>query len=320
MKRIAAVTGSTGFVGWHLCSHLRRCGWEVRGLVRERSPKSLPEGVLRVPVRLERGPLTKAFGAASVVFHLAGVTRAKDLHSYRRVNVEATRQVGLAALESGARLVNVSSQAAAGAGTVERPRLESDLPEPVSDYGRSKLLGEEAISQIEDLDWIIARPSAVYGPRDRDFQALFRLAARGVFPMTSPPDTAYSMIYVEDLARVLEAIALSPRAQAQVFFISHPTPNTSEEFLMALAGLFERPYKPIRIPQSLLWLAMFMGRAAFLFGRPPLLTESRYRELTAGSFVCSCEKLGRLTAPMKMVSLSQGLQQSREWYSSRYSS
>lgn len=315
MKRIAAVTGATGFVGWHLCAYLERSGWEVRGVVREESRKPLPDGVTRIPANLERASLGKAFGSAEVVFHLAGVTRARNLDAYLPVNVEAARQVGLATRDAAARLVHVSSQAAAGCGTVEHPRLESDLPHPVSDYGQSKLLGEEAIRGIEGLEWIIARPSAVYGPRDRDFQALARLVGRGLFPRTCPRDTAYSMIFVEDLTRLLETLARSPQALRRVFFVCHPTPVTSDDLLQALAGMFGRSCRSIPIPKILLWLVMSLGRPAFFFGRPPLLTESRYRELTAGSFVCSSDRLRRLTGPIEMTSLSRGLKQSHAWYS-----
>ena len=317
VKRIAAVTGASGFVGWHLCSHLEDSGWQVRGLVRENSPKPLPDGVIRVPTRLERDSLSGAFGGVDVVFHLAGVTRAKDLDAYRPVNVVATREVGLAARDVGARMIDVSSQAAAGVGKAKRPRLESDSPKPVSDYGRSNLLGEEALQGIEGLDWTITRPSAVYGPRDRDFQGLFQLAARGVFPLTGEPNTAYSMIYVTDLVEALEAVALSPRALSQILFISHPTPTTSEEFLRSLAALFDRPYRPVRVPRALLWLGMSCSRLSFLLGHPPLLTESRYRELTAGDFVCSSEKLRELLGSSEstaMVCLSDGLRQTRDWY------
>jgi nucleoside-diphosphate-sugar epimerase len=268
---------------------------------------------------LERASLFEALDEVEVVFHLAGVTRARNLDDYRPVNVEATRQVGLAAKEAGARLVHVSSQAAAGLGSVERPRLESDPPEPVSDYGRSKLLGEEAVQEIEGLEWAIVRPSAVYGPRDRDFETLFRLAAKGVFPLTGPPDSAYSMIYVEDLAQALEVVGRSPEVLSQVVFVSHPEPNTSEELLRSLAQLFERPYKPLHIHRAVLWTGMLLGRLGFLLGRPPLLTESRYRELTAGDFVCSTAKLSEIIGSIgsnKMVSLREGLRRTRAWHAS----
>ena len=82
----------------------------------------------------------------------------------------------------------------------------------------------------------------------------------------------------------------------------------------SLAKLFERPYRPIRIPKALLWLGMSWGRLGFLLGQPPLLTESRYQELTAGDFVCSGEKFQQLSRLGTMVSLDEGLRRSQEWY------
>ena len=96
--------------------------------------------------------------------------------------------------------------AAAGPGTVESPARESQVPRPVSFYGRSKLAGEQAVQALEGLRLGIVRPPGVYGPRDKDFLALFRMGSRGWFPLLGSPDTGFSLIHVDDTVDALRAL------------------------------------------------------------------------------------------------------------------
>ena len=69
------------------------------------------------------------------------------------------------------------------------PLDEDDPQRPISAYGASKSLAERALQRFADrVPVTIVRPPWVYGPRDRDTLAFFRLAARGlrVVPATPP--------------------------------------------------------------------------------------------------------------------------------------
>ncbi|MFQ5701794.1 MAG: NAD-dependent epimerase/dehydratase family protein [Acidobacteriota bacterium] len=314
MAPAAVVTGATGFIGWHLCSCLQRAGWRVKALVRTGSPKPLPGGVERVPAVLERTRLVETFRDADTVFHLAGVTRARNRGGYEAVNVRTAAQVGLAARDTGARLVLVSSLAAAGPGTARRPRREEDPEAPVSDYGVSKLRGEGQVRRIDGLRWTIARPCAVFGPRDGGFRPLFRMASRGLFPLPAAPATAYSLIYVDDLARGLELLGKADEALYEVFFLAHEEPTTLDAFMRCLAQVLGRPYRPIRLPRAALRLATELSGLAHLVGRTPVLTRSRYRELTAGSFVCSTRKAESCLRFKALVPPAEGIRMAAAWY------
>jgi nucleoside-diphosphate-sugar epimerase len=80
-------------------------------------------------------------------------------------------------------------------------RSDSDVPHPVSDYGKSKLLAEqETLKHKEQFSIVVLRPSAVYGPRDTDMYELFRWASRGVMLDVAGGDRFINPCYVEDLA------------------------------------------------------------------------------------------------------------------------
>ena len=60
-------------------------------------------------------------------------------------------------------------------------------------------------SHSSGLDWAIVRPPAVYGPGDKETLELFRMAKLGL--MLMPPKGRVSVIHVDDLARLLLALA-----------------------------------------------------------------------------------------------------------------
>lgn len=314
MSGVAAVTGSTGFIGWHLSSRLVREGWSVRAIARPKSDKPVAPGCCRIRLALRRPALRSVLEGCDVVFNVAGRTRASNLKSYLAVNAEVAAQVGLAARDAGVRMIHVSSQAAGGPGDAANPRKEGDPAQPVCAYGASKLAGEDRLRSIEGLRLTILRPSAVYGPRDRDLRVLFRLAAHGVFPLVGEPERAYSFIYVEDLVRAFESVARSQDAIGETFFVNHPEAVTHEQLLRCLAAAVARRYKPVRVPTTGLWLASRLGQLGWLVGRSPVLTRSRFEQLVAGSFVCSATRIRSRTGFCASTCLEEGFRRSREWY------
>ena len=109
------------------------------------------------------------------------------------------------------KFIYLSSQAAAGPCRNGGKKKESDQCEPVSPYGQSKRMGEEfALAHSHELPLVILRPSAVYGPRDRDIFAFFKLLSKRIKPCLSGQDQHVSLCYVED---VVQAILLASEAQ-----------------------------------------------------------------------------------------------------------
>ncbi|RPI08701.1 MAG: NAD-dependent epimerase/dehydratase family protein, partial [Zetaproteobacteria bacterium] len=114
MSRRVVVTGATGFIGRHVSRHLVASGADVRAVLRPESTQTAPAGVATVRAPLEPSALDAAFGGADVVVHLAGVTSAVRPQTYTDVNVQGARAVATAARRAGARLIHISSLAAAG--------------------------------------------------------------------------------------------------------------------------------------------------------------------------------------------------------------
>jgi nucleoside-diphosphate-sugar epimerase len=315
MSPRVAVTGANGFIGQTVVRHFRDAGWDVRAIIRSGRQCALPDGVALVPVRFTASELARAAQGSDVVVHTAGLTRAATAGQFQGANVEVTREVTRAAAVAGARLVHISSQAAAGPGTPEAPRHEDDPPSPLTAYGRSKLAGEEVVRASRDLAWTILRPGPVYGPADRAALPLFRLARRGIaLEVRRDPAPAYTFIHVDDVARGIVAAATSSATEGQVFALGHPESVTAMSLSDALARALGRPFRRVRIPYALLLVAAVAGDAAALCGTHLSIDRARLTELMAPGWVFSVEKARERLGFTARVSLVDGLADTAAWY------
>jgi len=120
------ITGSSGFVASSFLNHFKN---EIT-YVSSRGKESNIDG-------------------AEVVIHLAG--KAHDLKNtsssqeYYDVNTELTKKVYDAFLASGAKVFITLSSVKAVADQVEGELIEQHQPNPVTHYGKSKLLAEQYI-------------------------------------------------------------------------------------------------------------------------------------------------------------------------------
>ena len=75
---------------------------------------------------------------------------------------------------------------------------------------------------------------------------------RGIFPLLAPSSTAFTLVYVDDVARAVAMVADDQRSVGEAMFIGHPSPQTAYAILRQLAQTVDRPFKPRRIPTVLL--------------------------------------------------------------------
>ena len=168
--RSVVVLGATGFVGRHVCRAFLATGARVLGISRTASDAGFPT----LPLDLsdaapEALAAVLAAERADVVVNAAGAVWGVTDTQLREANVELTHRLiaALASLERRPRLVHLGSvheygQTARGIGITEDLR-----PEPVNPYGRSKLLGSEAVLEAArdgSVDAVVLRIVNVYGP------------------------------------------------------------------------------------------------------------------------------------------------------------
>ncbi len=317
LSRVALVTGATGFVGSHLVEALVARGWRVRCLVRKSSVlRWIPTDdvtLINGDVATPGQDLDRAVRNVSVVFHLAALTSAANDDAYTAVNVEGTRNIvdAMRRAAPDTLLVFCSSLAAAGP-AMRRPVNETDEPSPVSAYGRSKLTAERIVTS-SGLRYLIIRPPAVYGPRDTDILAAFRLAQLGLAFRIAPPGQLLSLVHVEDLARGFMCAAEADGRG--LYYMTDGMIHTWESITDQIAKVVGRKLKVIPvgigIADTISQIERFRGAVV---GGKPLLTPDRIRELSHGNWTCD-DTRARLDVDYdSSIALPDGMRMTAEWY------
>lgn len=330
------VTGASGFVGHHLTQALVAHGDDVTCLVRKSSnlERLKPLGVTLVYGDVTDPPsLAAAVTGKAVVYHLAGRTKALRQQQYYEVNEAGCRNVAqaCAAQPTPPVLVSVSSLAAAGATPDGQLRTETDAPQPVSDYGRSKRAGELALEPFADrLPITIVRPPIVLGEGDVPSLALFKTVKRlGMHFVVGWKPHRFSVIHAADLASALilaaergERLAAVPsdadgviRAQGYYFVAGDEHPTYGELGKMIGASMGRRSTLIVPLGPALAWASAAFSEALAQVVRVPFIFRlDKLREANAGSWACSPQKAFDQLGFRVETPLLDRLRQTFEWY------
>lgn len=318
------ITGGTGFIGSHLADQLHAGGHTLRVLVRASSSNRY---LKHLPVEYVTGnfddpeSLRDAVSGVDVIYHVAGLTAARNREEYFRGNQIATRNLLTAVKQYNPdvrRLVHVSSQAAAGpAPDAEHPTTELDAMRPITTYGASKAAAEEEVRRaMSELPLTIVRPPAVYGPRDAEIFRFFSMVAKGVAPLIGFDHKLVSLVHVEDLVRGFIQAAESPRAEGEVYFIGSDEFYSWTHVGAVTSRLLGRARaRHLRVPHSVVYLAGgisgFMGRFQ---KKPPVFNFEKGRDITQRYWICSVEKAREHFGYRQQLSIDDGVAGTIAWY------
>lgn len=317
----ALVTGATGFIGSHLAEGLLRKGAKVRALARSADRLRWLKEIEDVEVVFgsleDSESLMRAVDDVDVVYHAAGIVKARSAAEFFNVNTRGTENILQAVMASKGtppRFVFVSSQAAVGPSRLDEAMDESAPANPITPYGRSKLKAEEAVLALKDrIPVILIRPPAVYGPREADLYMFFKLASRGVVPIPGFGDRMVSLTYVEDLVQGIILAGTQPEALGKTFFITSGDYDW-RELASTLAAVIGRG-RIIRLPLTALHMGAIFYEVAALFTRKaPALSRDKARELGQRAWLCSDRRAREVLGYRPAWPLKKGLSATAAWY------
>ncbi len=316
-QRSAFVTGATGCIGSALVKKLSRSGFCTVALVRDPQRAAFLKEFAGVELAVGdldgRDRMVAAMRGCDVVFHLAAKVHAPpetDESEFARVNIEGTRNVVEAAVESGIVSFVFFSTVAI------YPESDEEFDEtsptaPVTAYGASKLAAEKIVLERASETGMKAtalRLPVVYGPRDRGNVArLIDTIRRGRYFIVGDGANLKSMVAVENVVDAAMLVAGDERARGQIYIVCDHRAYTQREIaetIGAALGL-DRGFR--RLP---LGAAMMCGRIADAIGKLTgfdlPLSADRVRKLSSNTRYSSA-KIERELGFRPRVTLREGL-------------
>ncbi|NRF40044.1 NAD(P)-dependent oxidoreductase [Pedobacter foliorum] len=323
MSKRVLITGATGFVGYHLIEKALKAGLEVYAAVRKSSNKShLSEFDIKYidldysSVDALRAQLEEH--QFSYIIHAAGITKAKTKAEYNRINAEHSENLAVATITASIRLekfVFVSSLAALGPLNDLSKEIKEDTPgHPVTNYGASKLLAEKYLNEIPGLPLITIRPTAVYGPREKDIFILFKSISRGLEPHIGSFKQQLSFIYVKDLADVI-VNSLFVKINGTQYNVSDG--NVYDRYALAKLvkkALNKKTFKfhlPVPVVGAMASVMDFIYKNR---KDTPTLNKEKMAELTAINWACNIDQAKLDLGYSPKFDLEKGLNDTVKWY------
>ena len=318
--RSVCVTGGAGFIGGHLCDALLSLGSTITVIddLSNSTLDHLAELIELEPERvrfvhgsiLDDAALNAAVGGSRTVFHLAALgsvprsveqpQRTWSVNSTGTLRVLEAARAGMKKPGGVERVIAAASSSVYG-DQPELPKIETQIPRPLSPYAASKMAVEHLLtsySHCYGLSTISLRYFNVFGPRQG-------------------AESQYAAVIPAFSKRLLEGeppIIFGDGNQTRDFtFVSNAVLAT------LLAGTTSTPLKGQAIniaggrPTNLLQLAAMIGRAC---DAPPHLqpTLATTRAGDVRDSVADISKARELIGFVPIATLEEGLTETVEWY------
>jgi nucleoside-diphosphate-sugar epimerase len=320
MKQRVLITGASGFVGFHLIEAALAHNLEVFAAIRK---SSNVEHLQHLPIQytypdfrsieaLQKELEEKRY---DFIIHAAGITKARTQQDYDAVNAGYTYNLFKAAQQAGTiqKMVFLSSLAAVGPLNVKGLINETKNLEPVTAYGRSKRVAEQQIADL-DIPLITLRPTAVYGPREKDIFIILKSISRGLDPYIGRIDQQLSFVYVKDLANIT-VTALFSGVRKGSYNISdgqsynrYALADITKNVLGKKAWRFHLPMGLVKL------LAVVLEKTYKFTNQTPALNKEKLNELAALNWCCSIDKAKTDLQYQPQYNLQKGLEETLQWY------
>ena len=234
------VTGGDGFIGRNLCAELAARGHEVTAL--SRHPDDVAEGVsvatgdvttyASIEAAFEGQDAVVNLVALSPLFEPKGGNRMHDV-----IHRQGTENVVRAAEAMGVqRLVQLSAMGAD--------------PDGPTAYIRAKGRAEETVRESA-LDWVIFRPSIVFGEGGEFLNFTKKLAPPYVAALPGGGKTPFQPIWVKDFVPMIAEAVEEERHTGEIYEIGGPEPLTLAEVARKIHAAAGRPTRVIPVPMPL---------------------------------------------------------------------
>ena len=264
------LTGSSGFVGTSFLNFFNN--YNIRTFVRG---------------------IESNLDDTEVIIHLAGkahdVKNTSNPDEYYKVNTELTKKVFDVFLASEAKVFITLSSAKAVTDEVDGFLTEENTPNPITHYGKSKLLAEQYIlsKEIPESKRVyILRPSMIHGPGNKgNLNLLYQLVSKGIPWPLGAFENKRSFCSIDNLMFIIKEIIEREDIPSGVYNVSDDIALSTNEVISILAESQNRKPKIWSISKKLVQITAKIGNVLKL-----PLNEERLQKLT-DSYVVSNQKI-----------------------------
>lgn len=276
------MTGKSGFVGQNLSKHLESKGFDLTFVGRKKEENQICWS------EIENHNLK-----SDVFIHLAG--KAHDLkkvsspQEYYEVNLGLTKKIFNSFLNSEAKLFIFLSSVKAVADEVFGELTEERIPNPQTDYGKSKLMAEEYIMKNPPSDGkrvIILRPCMIHGPFNKgNLNLLFNLVSKKIPWPLGAYENKRSFCNIENLNFAICELIVQKTISSGIYNIADDDAISTNEIINLIGEINGSRSQIWKIDPTLI---SFFSRIGDFF-RLPLNSES-LKKLTE-NYIVSNRKL-----------------------------
>lgn len=321
MKKVL-VTGASGFIGSTLVDRLLELGeYEVYAGVRGSSNRKylqnpnikFIEVEFSNPEKLKTQLENEKFDC---IFHLAGLTKAKRLTDFDRVNFELTKNLVDAIDTNITKLIFLSSFAAHGPGEEVNftQSKVSDENKPNTAYGRSKLKAENYINENFKGKYVILRPTGVYGPRETDYFVFFQTIDNHIEPYLGFVPQRLTFVYSKDLVQVCIK-AFESEVSGKTYFVSDGKMYLDSEYAAISKQILNKKTLKLKFPLFIVkWISSFLDTFGRVIGTQFTLNKDKYSILAARNWDCNIEDLKQDLGYEPEYDLQKGVEETIAWY------
>ena len=291
------LSGASGFVGRNILYYFTRfSSYDFRQILKQ---------------DLYSNSLSNIFNQniSDVILHLAG--KAHDLknvsssNEYYKVNTELTKDIFDAFLASDAKVFITLSSVKAVADEVDGELTEDVIPNPITHYGKSKLLAEHYIlsQPIPDGKRVyILRPCMIHGPGNKgNLNLLYSLVSKGFPWPLGLFENSRSYLSIENLCFIIKELVEREDIQSGVYNVSDNVPLSTNEVIKLIAESQGENPRIFNINKTFISVIARLGDLLML----PLNSE-RLHKLT-DSYVVSNAKIKAAIGKSFPVSSRDGL-------------
>lgn len=244
-----------------------------------------------------------------ILLHFAG--KAHDLKNtsnaeeYYIVNTELTKKVVDNFLESDAKVLITLSSVKAVADKLDCELTEEYIPNPLTHYGKSKLLAEQYIlgKEIPDGKRIyILRPCMIHGLGNKgNLNLLFKIVSKGLPWPLGEFKNKRSFCSIDNLCFIISELIEKDHIPSGVYNIADDEPISTNELINLISVTLGKNPHIWNVPQSLIKSLSKIGDMLSL----PLNSERLYK-LTETYIVSNNKIINAINKPLP-ISTKEGL-------------